>query len=668
MSDDPNFDMGSAGLSERQNVLRDIRSRMDPIDRPSPTVVLPEGPGLLGPPAIPSSSEAGVIVPPRQYSADQMRGNPEEAGVIRRATDEEMGLGGQPEEALAQQPRGMQVIGTRTVGRRRPRPEMYESQFRTRDRYDALGQGLGRSAGAVGDLSNQQAEAAEAGQREIQNMRARNEERRGQIRRGIERSHQRYQSAIERVEQMEELDPGRAWARRDTGSRVMASIAVGLQGLARMFGKPIEEGAIQRLQDLVRQDLDIQKLEYERAGEVAGLRRDLYATMRERFRDENSAMEMAEAGAWRLIQNRAEGYSRQIQNEQARNQIATVAAEAGAKADEAQQRGLAARAQEMRRSRGRRMITVSLPTANGPVQLQMTPAQYQERMLEQYDAEAEANLEQRTADDRKSFDSAITAFHRPGGGMAPADSAIAAQTEFRNLVRAAVEESGGDTSDFDLPGFNPMRSLVGDEGRRGAVFSAMEGGAGDRLRALVNKAMYEWIKAESGAHFTDAEFLRRRNIVAGELQTPQQLMFGLQQLGRASLGGLRTMRAGSPRAYRQVVRNSGLGYDPIEAGEYSSAQMERELFGDLGSPTGGYDRNSIMRLYDASPQSQRALSRNPGGIRVPGYGTWAELGRRQEDPDWVRRQSARDPRNERFDEDIDELAEDETGAVYRSED
>ncbi len=642
MSDLDIQDAVARGAAEMELHRRGLGDPGDVRLTPEQTQDLAQGLEESGPAPIPG------VTPARSVEGSQLTGNEADTGVVRR-----VGAPPTPVAPGAQMP-GM---GTITVGRpqrvggRRPNPQAWQNQERTARRYEIAYEGIARSAQGVRRASEAQARSTAAGIQRVEDIQAANEERRNEMRSGMESAYADYLDRVRQVEETQALDPGRLWARMETPARIMSSIAVGLQGLARMFGRPVENGAIQRLQGAVRQDLELQQEEYQRNQQAAEMRGNIYAQMRQRFQDEQQAMEMAEAAAWRVIQGRITGYSNLIQNENVRNRLGLMATQAGERADRAAAQALQARAREIARSRPRTMVPLTVQTPQGPQQIMVSPRRLERTLLEGYEQQLRQAGQRQDPHDTRADQAAINLYSR-GTGLRGAQNTIAIQQEFRSLVRDLMVEQGVPASQVDMPGFNPMRALVGDGRLRRVLMDRLEDDPrGSRLRQLVGLGIFNWIKNESGAHFTDSEFARRYGIMAGDRMTPQQILTGVELLSQANTNSLRQIRTLSPGVYQYLMRNSGIDYDPIAAVDYNQGTLN-DLFGGRapGALNAG-DRNGIRSLLPSNLLSE-----------------WDQLGRNQSDPSWLQAQERRRPRQQREEENAAEDGGSSTGYGFERDD
>lgn len=471
---------------------------------------------------------------------------------------------------------------------RRARPEAWQPHLRTGARYEQAAAGLGRAGGNIEALGRNQMMAAAQGIRRIAEDRSQGEERYAQRRQEMERGWGDYLGAVRQVEEAAELDPGRVWARTDTPSRIMAGIAMGGQIAARAFGRPMERGPIEHFHALIRQDLDLQQNEYERGVGRARARQGVYNTMRQRFQDERVAMDMSEAAQWRQVQRQIGAYGNQIQNEQLRGRLGVMAAQAGAQADQAALRGLQARSREQSASRGSLMRQITMTDPSGRQHTTLVPERQfgqDVRTMMRNEAQMRGRAQQamsvqgaRGSQLRQRLSGGLLS-RQGGAAVTGARNIIETQRLFREGVENAVRQNGGSPRDVELAGINPMRVLAG-EGRLRDYFQTwlVDNDQGQALAQRMNQAIFDAIKQQSGAQFTDVERIARRAIGHGHTGTPEQIMTGMGIIGEMMVGNLDMARGLDPEFYRTTLANMGIENDPIQQVRDNQAAL-RDLMG-----------------------------------------------------------------------------------------
>lgn len=545
-----------------------------------------------------------------------------------------------------------------TTGGRRPRRHMYEIPARTAQRFQEYSNQVGQSAERINELSQQQAAEMQRGVDDLRERRAEAEADLDARRQGIERSVGDYRAAISQLDQASELDPGRVWARADTPTRIMASIAMGGQAFAnvmagntldpsRRMGEPGQlGGAMQRLQQVISRDLELQENEYNRARHRAAARRDIYGMMRERFQDETTAHNMAEAAAYQMVQRQAQVFGNQIQNERTRIQLGQLGAQAGQAADQALQRALQARDRERARSRGSRRVPMVTTMPDGTqVTTMLSQRDFNRHMLGQHNESMESarTLQRALAQAQASGDpqaqrAAYSAINRFGSSLIPSlNNVQRTQESFGTLVRQATEayrqEHGrlpDGIEDLDIAGANPMRAVLGSGRLRDFMAGYFESNpAGERFRQQLGQDLFNAIKQQSGAQFTDKEFERRMQIALGSMQTPEQILTGIQILGEMASGGAQTIRGLSPGAYRRFLSNNNITGDPLERVQGNQRSLNSLLGGSYSTNTAGnvvgllddlgvFEDDSDARgaLYGALNSTEQTLGNAYGGIEI----------------------------------------------------
>lgn len=545
-----------------------------------------------------------------------------------------------------------------TTGGRRPRRHMYEIPARTAQRFQEYSNQVGQSAERINELSQQQAAEMQRGVDDLRERRAEAEADLDERRQGIERSVGDYRAAISQLDQASELDPGRVWARADTPTRIMASIAMGGQAFANVMAGnvldpsrrlgPIGQlgGAMQRLQQVISRDLELQENEYNRARHRAAARRDIYGMMRERFQDETTAHNMAEAAAYQMVQRQAQVFGNQIQNERTRIQLGQLGAQAGQAADQALQRALQARDRERARSRGGRRVPMTTTMPDGTqVTTMLSQRDFNRHMLGQHNESMESarTLQRALAQAQASGDpqaqrAAYSAINRFGSSLIPSlNNVQRTQESFGALVQQATEafrQEHGRLPDgiesLEIAGANPVRALLGSGRLRDFFAGYFEGNpAGERFRQQLGQDLFNAIKQQSGAQFTDKEFERRMQIALGSMQTPEQILTGIQILGEMASGGAQTIRGLSPGAYRRFLSNNNITGDPLERVQGNQRSLNSLLGGSYSTNTAGnvvgllddlgvFEDDSDARgaLYGALNSTERTLGNAYGGIEI----------------------------------------------------
>ncbi len=545
-----------------------------------------------------------------------------------------------------------------TTGGRRPRRHMYEIPARTAQRFQEYSNQVGQSAERINELSQQQAAEMQRGVDDLRERRAEAEADLDERRQGIERSVGDYRAAISQLDQVSELDPGRVWARADTPTRIMASIAMGGQAFANVMAGnvldpsrrlgPIGQlgGAMQRLQQVISRDLELQENEYNRARHRAAARRDIYGMMRERFQDETTAHNMAEAAAYQMVQRQAQVFGNQIQNERTRIQLGQLGAQAGQAADQALQRALQARDRERARSRGSRRVPMTTTMPDGTqVTTMLSQRDFNRHMLGQHNESMESarTLQRALAQAQASGDpqaqrAAYAAINRFGSSLIPSlNNAQRSQESFAALINEATEEYRREhgrlpdgIQDLTVAGANPMRALLGDGRLRNFFAAHFEGSeAGERFRQELGQQLFNAIKQQSGAQFTDKEFERRMQIALGSMQTTEQMLTGLQILSEMASGGAQTIRGLSPGVYERFLRNNNIAGDPLRDVQSNQRSLNSMLGGRYSTNTAGnvigllddldvFEDDSDARgaLYGALNNTQQTIGSAYGGIEI----------------------------------------------------
>ncbi len=541
---------------------------------------------------------------------------------------------------------------------RRPRRHMYEIPARTAQRFQEYSNQVGQSAERINELSQQQAAEMQRGVDDLRERRAEAEADLDERRQGIERSVGDYRAAISQLDQASELDPGRVWARADTPTRIMASIAMGGQAFANVMAGnvldpsrrlgPIGQlgGAMQRLQQVISRDLELQENEYNRARHRAAARRDIYGMMRERFQDETTAHNMAEAAAYQMVQRQAQVFGNQIQNERTRIQLGQLGAQAGQAADQALQRALQARDRERARSRGGRRVPMTTTMPDGTqVTTMLSQRDFNRHMLGQHNESMESarTLQRALAQAQASGDpqaqrAAYSAINRFGSSLIPSlNNVQRTQESFGTLVQQATEafrQEHGRLPDgiesLEIAGANPVRALLGSGRLRDFFAGYFESNpAGERFRQQLGQDLFNAIKQQSGAQFTDKEFERRMQIALGSMQTPEQILTGIQILGEMASGGAQTIRGLSPGAYRRFLSNNNITGDPLERVQGNQRSLNSLLGGSYSTNTAGnvvgllddlgvFEDDSDARgaLYGALNSTEQTLGNAYGGIEI----------------------------------------------------
>ena len=508
-------------------------------------------------------------------------------------------------------------IGGLVRGRgRRPRSEMWAPHLRTQQRFEGAARNIRGIQTNIGALGRAQMQAASQGLESISRQREEARERLNERRREMERGYGDYLSAVQEVEDAADLDPGRVWARTDTPARILAGLAMGGQIAARAFGRNMENGPMEHFQALIRQDLELQQEEYRRGVRRADMRRGVYGIMRQRFGDEQVAADMAEAVEWRQVARQIDAFGRQIQNEQTRAQLERLGAQAGQAADQAALRGLQARQRELARSRGgaRRVLTYTAPGGER-VTTTIPERQFQSdlRTMMRNEAQVRGRMAQAAALAQGRGDSGATnvarqIFRTHGPAAIPgARNIIDTQNTFRDAIReaAAQARANGDPtapSEQELAGANPLRALIGDGRIRGWFVDYLEGGGGQRLRQNIWQSIFNAIKAQSGAQFTDREFERRLAIAMSERQEPEGILTGIGILADMQSGPLEAIQMMDPQEYARLLRNGGITEDPIQVMRDNQDALQ-ELFGQRES--GHYLGRMLNWAQRAAEQSDQ---------------------------------------------------------------
>tara|TARA_R110002049_G_scaffold101751_1_gene246869 strand:- start:549 stop:1856 length:1308 start_codon:yes stop_codon:yes gene_type:complete len=432
----------------------------------------------------------------------------------------------------------------------------------------------------------------------------------------------------------------------DTPTRIMAGLAMGGQIAQELFSGRRGEGAIEHIRGLVNQDLALQREEYGRARHRAAARRDIYGMMRERFQDETTAHNMAEAAAYRLVQRQAQVFGNQIQNERTRIQLGQLGAQAGQAADQALQRALQARDRERARSRGSRRVPMITTTPDGTrITTMLSQRDFNRHMLGQHNESMESarTLQRALAQAQASGDpqaqrAAYSAINRFGSSLIPSlNNVQRTQESFGTLVQQATEafrQEHGRLPDgiesLAIAGANPVRALLGSGRLRDFMAGYFESNpAGERFRQQLGQDLFNAIKQQSGAQFTDKEFERRMQIALGSMQTPEQILTGIQILGEMASGGAQTIRGLSPGAYRRFLSNNNITGDPLERVQGNQRSLNSLLGGSYSTNTAGnvvgllddlgvFEDDSDARgaLYGALNSTEQTLGNAYGGIEI----------------------------------------------------
>ena len=466
-----------------------------------------------------------------------MPGQPPQSGAVDGVFNNQ-GMAATPEAPSPMAPVGPGVtFGQPVVSRGgRQRRYMYELPARTAQRLQSYADQVGQSADRINDLSRQQAQHMQRGVDDLRERRAEAEADLDERRQQIERATRDYQAAVQDIDNVSELNPGRVWARMDTPTQIMASLALAGQGFANIMmstrrgGPPDRVGsARQRLDSIIARDLQLQRDEYNRARHRAAARRDIYGMMRERFQDETTAHNMAEAAAYRLVQRQAQVFGNQIQNERTRIQLGQLGAQAGQAADQALQRALQARDRERARARGSRRVPMITTMPDGTrITTMLSQRDFNRHMLNQHNESMEsARALQRTlaeaqaSGDPQAQRAAYSAINRFGSSLIPSlNNAQRAQESFAALINEATEEYRREhgrlpdgIQDLTIAGANPIRALLGDGRLRNFFAAHFENSeAGEQFRQELGQQLFNAIKQQSGAQFTDKEFERRMQI------------------------------------------------------------------------------------------------------------------------------------------------------------
>ena len=93
----------------------------------------------------------------------------------------------------------------------------------------------GNLADRINDLSRQQAQHMQRGVDDLRERRAEAEADLDERRQQIERATRDYQAAVQDIDNASDLNPGRVWARMDTPTQIMASLALAGQGFANIM-------------------------------------------------------------------------------------------------------------------------------------------------------------------------------------------------------------------------------------------------------------------------------------------------------------------------------------------------------------------------------------------------------------------------------------------------
>ncbi len=559
-----------------------------------------------------------------------------------------------PESPSPMAPVGPGVtFGQPVVRRGRYRADRVAIPARTAQRFQEFSNQVGQSAERINELSEQQAQHMQRGVDDLRERRAEAEADLDERRQRIEGATRDYQAAVQDIDNVSELNPGRVWARMDTPTQIMASLALAGQGFANIMmstrrgGPPDRVGsARQRLDSIIARDLQLQRDEYNRARHRAAARRDIYGMMRERFQDEATAHNMAESAAYRLVQRQAQVFGNQIQNERTRIQLGQLGAQAGQAADQALQRALQARDRERARARGGRRVPMITTMPDGTrITTMLSQRDFNRHMLNQHNESMEsARTLQRTlaqaqaSGDPQAQRAAYSAINRFGSSLIPAlNNVQRTQESFGALIRQATEDYRREhgrlpdgIEDLEVAGANPMRALLGSGRLRDFMMGYLEGNpAGERFRQQLGQDLFNAIKQQSGAQFTDREFERRLQIALGSMQTPEQILTGIQILGEMASGGAQTIRGLSPAAYSRFLRNNNITGDPLRDVQSNQRSLNSLLGGSYSTNTAGNvvgllddlgvfedGSNTRSALYGALNNTEQTLGSAYGGVEI----------------------------------------------------
>ncbi len=495
-------------------------------------------------------------------------------------------------------PSGVQMewLQPQRRGGGRADPRAWEPHTRTQEGYGRAAQDLEETSRAVGELSRRQAEASFRGIQEGESRRRRNEEERLDNNRRADQAWNTYLGAQREVDEMQELNPGRVWARMDTPTRVIAGIAMGLQGGVEMFGgEAVQDGPIQRMQALIAQDLELQQEEFRRGRLRAQGRQNIYSLMRQRFSEDATANNMAEAAAWNLVARRINTYGRQIQNQGARTRLTSLAAQATERSNAAALSGLQAQRAERRRVAGsvRYPVRVTMPDGSSQT-VNMSARQRREFILEQAE-----NAQER-------FDTAIAAAGTRGAQEEQQRRSAALQEWRRwartglsgtqnlsrttDLLRELVEQGraeGVEGGEEDLGPMGFWNILAGDSPLAQYVNEAVNHGGGgevgNRLRQSFGQDVFNYVFGQSGAQVSIPEFNRRTQAMAGAMQNTPGIAFGIGMMADQLAGGANVVRGAHPGVYSQNLRNLGV-VDPV---------VTLERVGQTVDRLGNYEPSSV---------------------------------------------------------------------------
>lgn len=100
------------------------------------------------------------------------------------------------------------------------------------------------------------------------------------------------------------IDPGRFWANKTTGEKIIAGLALALSGFAQGYmGKSGPDPVMTMLQKSINDDIMSQKADYAKRREVIGEKRNAYATFMDKYKNEAAALSASKAAALERLKN-----------------------------------------------------------------------------------------------------------------------------------------------------------------------------------------------------------------------------------------------------------------------------------------------------------------------------------------------------------------------------
>lgn len=145
----------------------------------------------------------------------------------------------------------------------------------------------------------------------------------------VAQAQTRYQQAVDEMSRIDTgVDPGRFWASRSTGDKVIGVLGLVLGALGA--GPDGINRAANMLNDAVNRDLEAQKSEHElrlkKGGAKVGAAQNFYAMARDMAGDEVAAMDLAHAAALQNVAAKGKALMAQTQDAQAKARLAAVIA------------------------------------------------------------------------------------------------------------------------------------------------------------------------------------------------------------------------------------------------------------------------------------------------------------------------------------------------------